>query len=85
MDHSAVQERESAERCDIWRGKPHAAADSALGIRVIAAERFDPSTVDAIVLSSQGYEEQMAATCAQRWPETSVYRVWRPVLEESFA
>jgi hypothetical protein len=53
-----------------------------MGVQVISADRFDPSTVDAVVLSSQGYEQEMAVTCARRWPETSVYRVWRPVLEE---
>jgi hypothetical protein len=53
-----------------------------MAVQVVSANRFDPSTVDAIVLSSQGYEQEMAVTCAERWPKTSVYRVWRPVLEE---
>lgn len=49
-----------------------------MGIEVVSADQFDPATVDGIVLSSQGFEEDMAATCAKRWPRTSVYPIWRP-------
>jgi hypothetical protein len=49
-----------------------------MGLPVISAEQFDPSQVDGIVLSSHGYEQQMAAFCRKRWPHAKVYPIWRP-------
>jgi hypothetical protein len=48
------------------------------GIPVVSARHFDPSHVDAIVLSSHGYERDMAAICSDRWPSLPVFPIWRP-------
>lgn len=48
-------------------------------VPVVSAERFDPARVDAIVLSSQGYEQEMAGICAERWPEVKVCPIWQPL------
>lgn len=45
-------------------------------VPVIAADDFDPSQVDAIVLSSMMYEREMAATCRARWPDLVVVPIW---------
>jgi hypothetical protein len=50
-----------------------------MGFPVVSANRFNPSNADAIVLSSNGYESDMAATCAERWPGKRVYPIWRPL------
>jgi hypothetical protein len=50
-----------------------------MGFPVVSADRFDPSTVDAIVLSSHGYEQDMAAACSERWPQLEVHAIWQPV------
>ena len=55
-----------------------------MGYPVVSADRFDPEDVDGIVLSSHGYEEQMAQTCSVRWPEIRIYPIWRPVLEPEY-
>jgi hypothetical protein len=49
---------------------------SCMGIPILSAGHFNPSDVDAIVLSSQGSEDDMAATCRERWPEMKVYPIW---------
>lgn len=49
-----------------------------MDLPVLSAERFDSGQVDAIVLSSQGYEQEMAGVCAERWPEVKVYSIWQP-------
>lgn len=54
-----------------------------MGLPVVSAERFDPTQVDAIVLSSHGYEQDMAAACSERWPELKVYSIWRPLPDPS--
>jgi hypothetical protein len=46
---------------------------------IASADRFDSSQVDAIVLSSQGYEQEMAGICAERWPQAKVYPIWQPL------
>jgi hypothetical protein len=50
------------------------------GVPVVSADRFDPSTVDAIVLSSQAYEREMSSTCAARWPQIPVVPIWQPLI-----
>jgi hypothetical protein len=50
------------------------------GIGIVAADAFDPSTVDAIVLSSQIFEHEMAAACVARWPQLPVVPLWEPLL-----
>jgi hypothetical protein len=47
-------------------------------VPVVSADVFDPSTIDGVVLSSQGYERAMAASCAARWPSLPVFPVWTP-------
>ena len=61
----------------IVTGEP--AEDSFLGFPLVGTERFNPAEVDAIVLSSEGYEEAMAAICRERWPDAKVHSIWRPV------
>jgi len=56
---------------------------SCMGFPVVSADRFDPRQVDGIVLSSHGYEQEMAAICNDRWPETRVYPIWRPIQQAS--
>jgi hypothetical protein len=51
-------------------------------VPVVSADDFDPSSVDAVVLSSQGYERVMAATCAARWPSLPVFPVWSPPITD---
>jgi glycosyltransferase involved in cell wall biosynthesis len=48
------------------------------GIPVIRLDELDPSAVDGILLSSQGYEPAMAAACAARIPALPVFHVWSP-------
>lgn len=50
-----------------------------MGYPVVSADRFEQSQVDAIVLSSQGYEQEMATICEKRWPELPFYSIWRPL------
>ena len=50
-----------------------------MNLPVVSAERFNPGGEDAIVLSSYGYEQEMASTCKQRWPEVKIYPIWRPL------
>jgi hypothetical protein len=69
-------------RCIVVTGQPEDTAF--MGYPVVSADRFDPQEVDGIVLSSHGYEEQMAYTCCERWPETRIYPIWRPVLEPEY-
>jgi GT2 family glycosyltransferase/glycosyltransferase involved in cell wall biosynthesis len=49
---------------------------SLLDCPVIPAEKFNPDTVDAIVLSSRDYEEEMYRSCRQHWPVVPVFTVW---------
>src|SRR5258708_7748289 len=44
-----------------------------IGFPVVSAGSFDPSEVDAIVLSSHGYEQEMAAVCSECWPGVRVF------------
>ena len=50
-----------------------------MGLPVVSAERFDPACVDAIVLSSHGYEQDMAVACSERWPGIRIFPIWRPI------
>jgi hypothetical protein len=50
------------------------------GVSIVSADEFDPSTAEAIVLSSQAYEHEMASTCASRWPHIPVVPIWRPLI-----
>jgi ubiquinone/menaquinone biosynthesis C-methylase UbiE len=54
-----------------------------MGFPVVSVDHFDPSPVDAIVLSSHGYEREMARLCGERWPQLKVYPIWRPLAEPS--
>ena len=49
-----------------------------MGYPVESANHFRPDHVDAIVLSSHGFEDQMARACKQRWPDLKTYPIWRP-------
>jgi Glycosyl transferases group 1 len=69
-------------RCIVVTGQPEETVF--MGYPVVSADRFDPEDVDGIVLSSHGYEEQMAQTCSERWPQTNIYPIWRPVLEPEY-
>jgi hypothetical protein len=60
----------------IVTGQP--SENSLMGFPVVSADAFDPSRVDAIVLSSNGYETEMAAICSMRWPGLKVYPIWQP-------
>lgn len=48
-------------------------------IPVIPAEQYQPLPGDVIVLSSQVFESEMAATCKLRWPETPYYALYASV------
>jgi hypothetical protein len=61
----------------IVSGKP--AEGNLMGFQVVSADTFDPSDVDAIVLSSNGYEQEMAAICAARWPNIKIQPIWQPL------
>jgi hypothetical protein len=61
----------------IVTGRP--AEDSVMGFPVVSADAFDASQVDAIVLSSNGYEQEMAAICAARWPGVKIQPIWQPL------
>jgi hypothetical protein len=50
-----------------------------MGHPLVGADAFDPGRVDAIVLSSHGYEQEMARVCGERWPGLPIYPVWKPV------
>lgn len=65
----------------IVTGEP--AETMSMGLPVVSAERFDAAQVDGIVLSSHGYEHEMAAASRQRWPQAKIYPIWRPLPEES--
>jgi hypothetical protein len=67
-----------AIRTIIETGEPSEA--DCMGFPVLKAQYFDPARVDAVVLSSYGYEEDMAAVCNERWPGLKVVRIWRPVV-----
>jgi hypothetical protein len=67
-----------AIRLIVVSGRP--AEARLMGFPVVSADAFDPSEVDAIVLSSNGYEQEMAAICASRWPELRVEPIWRPLV-----
>jgi hypothetical protein len=56
-----------------------------LGIPIVAADEFDSTQVDAIVLSSYAFEEEMASICRSRWPGAKVYSIWRPLQRGSAA
>ena len=58
-------------------GQP--AETTCMGLRVVSADDFDANQVDGILLSSHGYERQMAAICRERWSEIRAYTIWRPV------
>jgi hypothetical protein len=62
----------------IVTGEPSEA--TLLGIPIVSAENFDSAIVDAIVLSSHGYEQEMAVICGERWATLRIYPIWRPVL-----
>jgi ubiquinone/menaquinone biosynthesis C-methylase UbiE/glycosyltransferase involved in cell wall biosynthesis len=50
-----------------------------LGIPVVSAADFEPSHDQGIVLSSQGFEHAMAVSCRDRWPQSKVYPIWKPL------
>jgi hypothetical protein len=50
-----------------------------MDLPLVSANHFDPAHVDAIVLSSQGFEQEMAGICTERWPEVKVYSIWQPL------
>ena len=57
-----------------------------MGLPVVSAKCFDSALVDAIVLSSYGYEQDMASICSERWPGVKVYSIWQPLgAREDFA
>ena len=47
-----------------------------MGCRIVPADDFNPDSVDAVVLSSSDYEEEMYQTCRKRWPGVNVFPVW---------
>jgi CDP-glycerol glycerophosphotransferase (TagB/SpsB family) len=49
---------------------------SFMDLPVIAADLFDPTSVDAVVPSSQAFERELWLTCEERWPDLPVFRVW---------
>jgi hypothetical protein len=51
------------------------------GYPVYSIDEFDPTGVDAIVLSSQSYELDMFNTCRERWPDLPVFSVWMPIAD----
>jgi hypothetical protein len=67
----------------IVTGEPQETA--CMGLPIVSADHFNPREVDGIVLSSHGYEREMAAICRDRWPDTSVYSIWRPVQQPDLA
>jgi glycosyltransferase involved in cell wall biosynthesis len=54
-----------------------------MGFPVAGAADFDPRRVDAVILSSHGYEHDMARVCGERWPNLKVYSIWRPLNSSS--
>jgi hypothetical protein len=48
------------------------------GFPVVSMDEFDPASVDAIVLSSHGYEHAMGAACASRFPGLPAFSIWSP-------
>jgi hypothetical protein len=48
-----------------------------MNLPVLGTDRFDPSQVDGIVLSSQEYEQEMAGICSERWPHVKLYSIWQ--------
>jgi hypothetical protein len=57
-------------------GEP--AASACCGLPVESIDRFNGERVDGVLLSSQGFEKAMAATCAKRMPSLRVFSVWSP-------
>jgi hypothetical protein len=51
---------------------------SCCGLPVISIDEFDPASVDGVLLSSQGFERAMAATCAEKLPGLPVISLWSP-------
>lgn len=58
-------------------GEP--AETACMGHPVVSADEFDANQVDGIVLSSHGYEQEMAGICRDRWPQIGAYTIWRPI------
>ncbi len=45
---------------------------------VILTDDFDPKSVDAVVASSQTYEDEMQEICAKKFPELPFETIWAP-------
>jgi GT2 family glycosyltransferase len=50
------------------------------GTPIVTIDQFQPSLVDAVVLSSRSFESTMFETCRERWPSLPVYPIWNPGL-----
>jgi CDP-glycerol glycerophosphotransferase (TagB/SpsB family) len=50
--------------------------DARVPLQIRSVERFDPHSVDAVVLSSASHEGSMWRTCRSRWPWLRVVPVW---------
>ncbi|HVC18783.1 MAG TPA: glycosyltransferase [Vicinamibacterales bacterium] len=57
-------------------GTPQEAMSLDLPVCSLAA--LEPGAVDAIVLSSETYEVEMAAACRAIWPDLPCYGIWSP-------
>jgi hypothetical protein len=61
------------------------ASRACCGLPVVSIDDFDSTSVDGVLLSSQGFERAMAATCAERIPTLPVFPVWSPPASDSDA
>jgi hypothetical protein len=57
------------------------AETTCVGVPIVSSQEFNSASVDAIVLSSQGSEDEMAGVCRKHWPEMKIYPIWRRVGE----
>lgn len=49
------------------------------GVPVLSLDCFDPETVQAVILSSQTFERDLAAIAEERWPDLPAVRLyWHP-------
>jgi CDP-glycerol glycerophosphotransferase (TagB/SpsB family) len=46
------------------------------GVPILAIDQFDPEGVEAIVLSSQSFEHELAAISEERWPDLPTVRLY---------
>jgi hypothetical protein len=48
-------------------------------IPIVSSDEFDPASVQAVLLSSQTYEQELAAIAEERWPDLPAIRLyWHP-------